>query len=372
MIVGIDGNEANQARRVGIGEYAYQLLEAFSKLLQAQTIARVYLKTPPISDLPFASETFKYRVIGPKRFWTQIALPFDLYFHRPRPNVFFTPTHYAPRFSPVPVAISLMDVSYIHFPHLFRKKDLYQLRYWTSYSVKKAKRVFTISLASKNDIIKLYNIPSEQVVVTYPGIKPMQKTQTKPIDFDTVQKRFSIRPSYILFVGTLQPRKNISKLIEAFARLAPEKNSLDLLIVGKRGWLYEEILLAPRKFEIENNVKFLEFVSDEELAGLYTHAQFFILPSLYEGFGLPILEAMQYGCPVITSNISSLPEAAGEAALYVNPNDVEDIATKMQELLKKERLKKELIQKGYQQVKKFSWEKTAKQTLTVLEELGKE
>lgn len=145
---------------------------------------------------------------------------------------------------------------------------------------------------------------------------------------------------------------------------------LQLVIVGKRGWLYEEILAKPKELEIEDRVTFLENINDEELALFYKNALCYVLPSLYEGFGLPVLEAMQRGCPVITSNISSLPEAGGEAALYVDPKNVSDIAKKIEQLAVDEKLRKQLKEKGFEQVKKFSWEKTAKETLTVLQEVA--
>lgn len=366
-IIGIDGNEANVEKRVGIGEYAYELLKQFSKSppkadrpLAENFKFQIYLKDRPLSDMPKEGENWKYRVIGPKKFWTQIALPLDLYLHRPRPDVFFTPSHYAPRFSPTPTAISIMDLSYIKFPELFKKNDLYQLRNWTSYSVKKASKVFTISLASKNDIIKEYKLPSNKVIVTYPGLKPMS------------EKPKSFMGKYILFVGTLQPRKNIVRLVEAFSKIKGKYPDLVLLVVGKKGWLFEEILNSPKKFGVEDKVQFLDFVKDEEMPGLYKKAQCFVLPSLYEGFGLPVLEAMKYGCPVVLSNVSSLPEAGGEGALYFNPQDSNDIAKKLDKVLSDEKLRSEMVKKGYEQVKKFSWEKTARETLKVLENIANE
>ena len=184
-----------------------------------------------------------------------------------------------------------------------------------------------------------------------------------------LKEKYKINKKYILFVGTLQPRKNIVRLIEAFSKIHHQQQ-LNLVIVGKKGWMYEEILEAPKQYGIENQIKFLEFVPDEDLSLLYKNALCFVLPSLYEGFGLPVLEAMTQGCPVITSNVSSLPEAGGDAALYVNPEDVDEIAAKMQSLVKDEELRKTLIEKGYKQVKKFSWEKAARETLKVLEEVG--
>lgn len=374
MIIGIDGNEANVDNRVGIGEYAFELLQQFSRFKTHNLEFVIYLKNKPKRDMPSQTAGWSYRVIGPKKLWTQIGLPISLFKDRPRPDVFFSPTHYAPRFSTMPVVISIMDLSYIYFPEMFKAQDLYQLRSWTAYSAKRAKRILTISKSSKNDIIKVYKIPPERVVVTYPGVK--LKSQNSKFKMTTensklIKEKYGINGEYILFVGTLQPRKNLVRLIEAHSILVSKYPNISLVIVGKKGWLYEEIMASPKKFGIENKVKFLDFVADSDLSLLYQNAQFFVLPSLYEGFGLPVLEAMKNGCPVVISNVSSLPEAGGDAAIYVDPDDVGDIAAKMQELILNSKLRKELIAKGYQQVKKFSWEKTAKETLRVLEEVVK-
>lgn len=365
MIIGIDGNEANVEKKVGISEYAYQLLLQFYKHPELQFL--IYLKHSPREDMPKARKGWKYIVVGPKKLWTQIGLPFYLFTHFPRPDIFFTPTHYAPRFSPVPTVISVMDVSYLHFPELFAKRDLYQLTSWTKYSVAHAKRVLTISNASRNDIIQGYQKDPKKVVVTYPGIKSESKDMNKELSKKELQEKFGIDKEYILFVGTLQPRKNISRLVEAFSHL--KKSSTQLVLVGKKGWLYEEILTAPQKFGVKEKVLFLEFVDNNDLPSLYTHALIFVLPSLYEGFGLPVIEAMKYGTPVITSNVSSLPEAGGDASLYINPESVEDITKAMQQLLDNSKLRAEMVKKGYEQVKKFSWEKTAKETLDILQSL---
>lgn len=384
MIIGIDGNEANVATKVGIGEYAFELIHGFSSLQfpispAEQGLAsqdnfqfQIYLKNKPLRDLPVEGENWKYKILKPGKLWTQWRLPLALYFQKSKPDVFFTPSHYAPRFSPVPTVVSVMDLSYIHFPELFKKQDLYQLMKWTEYSVKNAKAIITISKSSKNDIIKQYSVPDKCVHVVYPGIKKIIDLQPHVYPMNEIQNRYNLSKNYILFVGTLQPRKNIVRLIEAFFKTlnnAEKGGELQLVIVGKKGWLYEEILAAPKSFGIEENVKFLDFVPDEDLQLLYKNATCYVLPSLYEGFGLPVLEAMKHGCPVITSNVSSLPEAAGKAALYVDPLDVDDIAKKMSTLINNDKMRKELIEKGKEQIKKFSWEKAAKETLSILQEV---
>lgn len=388
MIIGIDGNEANVKNRFGVGEYAYQLLRKFydyhSRADEVKNRFRIYLKNEVVSTMPSEDAQWRYRVVQPSPLWTQWRLPLDLHFHQPKPDVFFTPTHYAPRFCPVPSVVSIMDTSYIYFPETFKQGDLYKLKNWTAYSVKQAKKVLTISNSSKNDIIKAYNIPADRVVVTYPGIKDTVSFEPRVYGMNQLKAKYGISGHFILFVGTLQPRKNIVRLIEAFSKVrsmnqAFDKSSgqmeagsmdLELVIIGKKGWLYEEILAAPEKFGVKERVKFLHSVDDEELQVFYKHAVCYVLPSLYEGFGLPVLEAMQYKCPVITSNVSSLPEAGGDAALYVDPEDTDDIAEKILKLIKDEKLRKELVEKGKEQVKKFSWEKTAKETLKVLEEVA--
>ena len=369
MTIGIDGNEANVANKVGISEYAYELLLEFNKLASKRKDLKfsIYLKDFPRGDMPSTSLFWQYKVVGPKKFWTRVGLPLALFSKNDKPDVFFSPTHYGPKFSPMQTAISIMDLSFLHFPSLFIKKDLYQLTNWTKASALKAKKIFTISDFSKSDIIKSYKVSEGKVVVTHLGIKPT--LGTKVLNMTDLNKKFGIKGKYILFVGTLQPRKNITKLIEAFSKL--KQNDISLVIVGKKGWLYDEILAAPTKYDVKERTKFLEFVSNEDLPSLYKNALCFVLPSLYEGFGLPVLEAMKFGCPVITSNVSSLPEAGGDAALYFDPENVDDISKKIEEIISDEKLRQDMIKKGYNQIKKFSWEKTAKETLSVLEEMGK-
>lgn len=376
MKIGIDGNEGNIRDKVGISEYVYELLLQLSKQKTAQTSVEVYLKTKPNHDFPTAQSTWTYKVFGPQKMWTQLALPARLFLTRQKPDVFFSPAHYAPRLSPVPVVISIMDLAFHHFPEMFTKKDLYQLKSWTEYSVKKAAKIITISQATKDDILKRYNIPDERVKVIYMGIKEAVSLTPHVYPMRDLQNNYGISSNYILFVGTLQPRKNIARAIEAFSKLFVEekyqKSDLQFVIVGRKGWLYEDILKAPKKFGVEDRVKFLDFVPDEDLPALYHNAQCFLWPSLYEGFGLPILEAMKNDCPVITSNVSSLPEAGGDAALYVTPTDVSDIYKKLKNVLEDQKLRLEMIAKGKKHISKFSWEKAAKETLAVLEEVGEE
>lgn len=384
MIIAIDGYEANVAHRVGIGRYAFEILQHIydiAKKLESQKSGkpydpgdiqfRIYLPDAPLADMPKETSWWHYRVAGPKRMWTFFGLPFALSSDSPKPDVIFSPTHYIPRFVSCPRVMSIMDISYLRYPELFRAKDLHQLTSWTKYSARHAKAIFTISQSSKNDIIQAYHADPKRVFVTYPGL-----SQTSVHTYHHMDQKYHIAKHYILSVGTVQPRKNYTRLIEAFSRflkLNKQKFGLiDLVIVGKKGWLFEDILATPKKYGVEDRVKFLDFVPDEDLPGLYAHALCFALPSLYEGFGLPVLEAMSYGCPVVVSKTSSLPEIAGKAGIYVDPDKTESIAEGLLTAVRQRNLMQGTyrIKKGLELVKQFTWERAAAQTLDVLEKIG--
>jgi len=375
MFIGINGYEAvvprfgfdknNLPVRVGSGEVAFWWLKYLSKIDMNNSYT-IYLPTEPTPDMPKESSNWKYKIIRSKRLWTILGLTRVL--RGEKLDVFFSPTHYAPLFVKFPQVITILDVSYKRYPKLFTKLDLLRFETWGKYSIKIASKIITISNSSKDDIIKEYGIPEAKVEVVYPGIKQVSSSKYEVLSMKQLKQKYGIDSPFILFVGTLQPRKNVKRLIEAFSNLVSSMNDLKLVIVGRKGWQYRDILEAPKKFNIEDKVKFIETVTDEELPSFYKNAEVFVLPSLYEGFGLPILESMRYGCPVVTSNVSSLPEAGGDAALYVDPNNVADIAEKLEKVLTDDKLRDKMIEKGNEQYKKFTWEKSAKKVLQVLEE----
>lgn len=369
MLIAIDGYEANEGNRVGVGRYAYEILKNLYQEVKNKDVEFIiYIPSEPGVDLPPETPRWHYHVAGPKKLWTFVGLPLALVTD-PRPDVIFSPTHYIPRFMTIPRVFSIMDLSYLEYPEMFRAKDLHQLVNWTKYSVDHTVKIFTISEFSKNAIIKAYKVEAKRIIVTYPGLT---MKNDKTVNKEDLNKKYHLPAKYILSVGTLQPRKNYVRLIEAFAGLKSDAE-LELLIVGKKGWLYEEILEAPAKFKVETRVKFLDFVPDEDLPGLYQNAICLAMPSLYEGFGLPVLEAMALRLPVVVSKVSSLPEIAGAAGIYVNPTDMESITAGLKQALAEHNTPKEKtrIALGLTQSKKFTWENAAKKTLTILEEVGK-
>ncbi|OGH10232.1 MAG: hypothetical protein A2152_00465, partial [Candidatus Levybacteria bacterium RBG_16_35_6] len=281
MTIGINGYEAVVPRfgfdketglpvRVGSSEYVFQLLVNLNKLDNTNDY-RIYIPSielnPQELGLPKENERWLYikipNKLGP---WTLSDLSRKLSKDKKWLDVFFSPTHYLPLFTPIPCVISILDVSYLYFPELFKKKDLYKLKLWGGYSIKKAKKVLTISKSSKNDIINEYKVKPEKVAVAYPGIRDILRISMKKED---LAEKFGIKKDYILFVGTIQPRKNIKRLIEAFSRL---KTDLELVVVGKKGWMYEGILNAPKEYGIPERVRFLDTVTNEDLPSLYKNA----------------------------------------------------------------------------------------------------
>ena len=353
MKIAIDGYEANVPQRLGSSQVAFNLIKAIESLDKKNEYV-VYIPENPLPDLPKARAGFKYKKIGPKRLWTYIALPIAL--KTSKFDLFFSPTHYIPRFSAIKKIATIFDLSFLKFPETFISRDLWQLKNWTKFSVENSDHIITISNSTKKDIIASYGINKNAVTVAYPGY-----------DSEIFHKKNVSLDNYIIYIGTIQPRKNLIRLMEAVARI----DSLKLIIVGKtegmgkKGWKYEDILETPKRLGIEDRVEFSGFVEKKKLHDLLAHAQAFVLPSLYEGFGIPVLEAMASGTPVIVSNVSSLPEVVGEAGLLVDPYSVDQIEQAIRTITSDKKLQQKYSKLGILQAKKFSWDKMAKTVLKV-------
>lgn len=365
MIIGIDGNEANVDQHVGVSVYTLNLLEYFHQQASKDTQFRIYLKESPKETLPPESEYFQYRVIKGKFLWSRIHLPLELNLKK-EIDVFFAPAHYSPPFCPVPLVVTIHDLAFFYFPHEFLKKDLYKLQNWTKNSIEKAKKVISVSKWTKRDLMKYYELPEEKIAVVYNGFEKNHPA-IQPIETKDVLRTFNLKPEkYLLYVGTIQPRKNIRFLIKTFKKFHSVNSDYKLVLTGKKGWLYEEIYTEVEQQGLKDAVVFTGYLSDPEVIQLYNHAFCFTFPSLYEGFGIPILEAMSFGCPVISSFASSLPEIGGEACLYFDPETERDFYDDLVSLKDNQKLREELITKGKERIKEFSWEKSAEETLEIL------
>ncbi len=365
ITIGIDANEASTTHRVGSNIYAYRILQGLHRT-DTQTHYRVYLKHSPQSDLPQPNAHWQYRLLSPSFAWTQWRLPLDLYLHQPRPCLFFTPGHYAPRFSPVPTLITILDLAFLHYPKSYTRRVCHQLTNWTRYSAFHAHHILTISQHTKQDIIRHYHLNPNQITVTYPGpnLTPFKfQTQT----FTLLVKRFHLPKRYLIYIGTRQPRKNLSRLITAVNHInSHQKTPVPLLIVGK---IWHQF--SPPQLPQSPHVIYTDYLPQSHLKHLLQQATALVLPSLYEGFGFPVLEAMNLRVPVAASNTSSLPEITGSSWPFLfNPTSVSSIThilTCILNLHPSDR--KKWTSKGKIRAKQFSWSTCIKQTQEVLHEL---
>ena len=262
--------------------------------------------------------------------------------------------------------VTVHDVIPLILPETFTPRHRLVVRMALARVRRKADLVVVPSHAVKRDVVRRVGFPADRVVVTPEGCEP----RFRPVRSDEALRgaaaRYGLPPRYVLAVGTLEPRKNLTALLEAFARLrrggavGPE---LRLVLAGARGWLDEPIFRTVRALGLEAAVHFPGFIDDDDLPAVYSGAALFVFPSLYEGFGLPPLEAMACGVPVVTSNVSSMPEVAGDAALLVDPRDVDGLAAAIVRVLRDEELRDRLRGAGVARARRFSWEATARQTL---------
>lgn len=389
ITIGIDASRAFVKDPAGPEYYSLHLIANIAKV-DSFNHYKLYIKAGqrPNLALPHNFELVEVRLPqlpdGKIRLWTQVGLAIETIL-RP-PDVLFIPAHTLPILS----SILLPHVKILVTIHGLEGKYLPQsgnflthiYRNWSiTWAVKLADKLIAVSQNTKNDVINTYNINHNKIQVVHEGVNverfsslPKRERGAKNISTaHSLIKNYREGKSYILFVGTVQPRKNLVRLIKAFSILSKSLNkragvneNLMLVIAGKLGWMYERILNAPKKFGVEARVKFIGRVDDKDLPGLYKGARAFILPSVTEGFGLPILEAQASGVPVVASRAGAIPEVAGNGAVFVNPLSSKSIANGMKKVLTNERLRRKLTERGFQNVCNFTWEEAARNTVKVI------
>jgi glycosyltransferase involved in cell wall biosynthesis len=277
-------------------------------------------------------------------------------------NVFHATEHLLPRFKKAKTVFTLHDLIFKQFPqhHLPRNRIFLSLA--MPLFLRRADAIICVSEHTKRDAIRFYNIPEERMRVIYEAAHPRFQPFTRSSNHPIIQK-YNLPKKFVLTVGTIEPRKNLTTLFEVLSQL--EDRALPLVVIGKQGWLFDETYRKLRDLGLTERVKFLGYVPDEDLPTLYSAATVFAFPSVYEGFGLPPLEAMACGAPVISSNASSLPEVVGEGGLLVSPTDVRAWREAIERVMSDEMLRRYLAQRGLKQAAKFSWKKTAAQTREV-------
>ncbi|EKD58580.1 MAG: group 1 glycosyl transferase [uncultured bacterium] len=358
MKIGIDASRAFLKNRTGIEEYSYQIIKHLRNELDARQYQVVlYLRRGQEIDFKLP-QNWTIKIIQWPRFWTQIGLSLEMLLNPV--DTLLIPAHTVPIMHPRNTIVVVHGLEYEFCPQAYSRLARIYMRWTIKKSCKWASKIISVSENTKKDLIRLYKVRAEKIFVIYEGYA--QESRIMNQESREISK-FMIHDSrFIAFIGRVEQRKNISKVVEAF-ELLKEKYETEhrLVLAGRPGYGYENI-----KFQISNS-KFcddiieLGYIGEEEKWELLKNADAFLFPTLYEGFGIPILEAQSVGCPVIASGNSSIPEVAGKSALLVDPDSAEEIAENIHELLSNNDFKNAIIQKGLENVKRFSWEKCARE-----------
>lgn len=376
MIIGIDGSRAFLKRRTGIEEYSYQVIRHLrDELADVRVILYIQADQEVDFDVP---DNWQVKKLWAPRFWTQIRLSLEMLLHRP--DVLFVPAHTVPLIHPKKTVVVVHGLEYEFCPKAYSLWSCLYMRWSIRFSCLVSKSVVCVSENTKRDVMRLYGTHARKIKVVYEGYLKIELSGREMSDQDFFQDHMRTRigrkkilehsfsQPYIIFIGRLEERKNIVRFVEAF-ELFKEKSGLPykLVLVGKPGYGYERIQeTINNQQSTKNDIIELGYVSEEEKWELLKHADVFLFATLYEGFGIPVLEAQASGVPVIASNTSSLPEVAGDGAILVDPEDTEAIAEAMQRLVSDKGLKDGIIQKGLENVRRFSWEQCAKEIAGIL------
>lgn len=359
-------NLSGNYRSAGINWYIYHLLQHLAELSD-------FRYTVFLSD-PRAREHFDGMDIAPSRLpthrpivrivWEQIIQPFAL--RRARVDLLHALAFAGPLTLAIPWVVTIYDLSFIRYPESFNTANRIYLTWAVRNSLRRADRVIAISESTRRDLVERFGGSREKVCVVYCGTDPSFSPKRDPQELEELRAQRHLPEKMILFVGTIEPRKNVARLVRAFARAKRAAHLPHrLVLVGARGWKYHEVDAVVEQAGIADDVMFAGYVHQQELPAWYRAAELFVYPSLYEGFGLPPLEAMACGTPVVTSNAASLPEVVGNAALVVAPDDEVALADAIVRGLTDRAQREEMIARGFAQAAQFSWARAARETAEV-------
>ena len=376
LSIGIDASRSLRPEPTGTEFYSRQIIGHMLAVPSDRFAFRLYAPEEPTAAAmrgdappPHDQRAVTVRTLPGNRLWTHRTLAWEI--SRRPPHLLFVPAHVVPFLPPAllpPTVVTLHDIGYRYFPRAHTALQRLYLELSTRWSAAAAQQIIAVSRQTADDLQRFYGVPEAKIRVIHEAPIPRTPVQRAANGQDAAPLSVYQRP-FVLYVGTIQPRKNLLRLIDAFARLTQQHQiGWDLVLVGRRGRLSQEYERHAATRGLSGRVHFPGYLPDTAVAALMEKALFFAFPSLFEGFGLPVLEAQTTGVPVMCAKNSALPEIAGDAALLVDPEDVDDIAAAMLRLSQDEALRQELIAKGYQNVKRFSWEKAARETLAVLEE----
>jgi len=360
-VLSIDASRITVAQPTGTEAYALNLIRA---LLQLNTKHRwrLYFRDQPPTQLLPRTNNVEFHIVPVPRLWSHLGLAWGVARH-PSEGLFI-PAHVRPLFCRTPTVITVHDLGYLHFPQTYPLPQRIYLNWATYYSARRSSHIIADSRSTRADLLKHYQIDPAKVTVVHPGFDP-----TPFADAARTTRRSDLPSTYLLHVGTLQPRKNLLRLLEALATLRDHPAKPCLVCVGRRGWLDDPIRKQVQRLRLQARVRFLGYVSPDELPNLYAHAIACVAPSLYEGFGFTPLEAMACGTPVVCSDGGSLPEVVGDAALVVPCQDTAALTHAIRRVLPggDAEMRRMLITRGHENIRRFAWTQAAQQTLMVLE-----
>ncbi len=305
-----------------------------------------------------------------RNIWNHIPIPYSLFFGKQAQIIQFFNYDIPPGVEGRAVTF-IYDMVYKAFPETISKETMEMLNYNLAVTCRRADRIITISEFSKSEIIKYLQVPEDKISIIPCGVDlSIYHPNYTPEEVEKVKKKYGIDSDYILYMGTLEPRKNIERLIEAYKLLQKEAGTLPkLILAGKKGWMYEKIFNKVEEYRLKEKVIFTDYVESRDVPILMKGALMFVFPSIYEGFGIPPLEAMACGTPVVVSNTASLPEVVGEAGYYVDPYSKEEMKNAMQVIIGDKTLQKEMSKNGLYRARSFTWKSSAETLLKIYEHL---
>lgn len=374
MRIAVQASDLDQERIDGTRVYLKELLKRFG-VLDTSTDFNLYHRgefNPALAPPEFANYQVK-RCPFPFA-WMQTRFVWEML--RAKPEKLFLPIQAAPFFVPrsTEVTATIHDLAFKRYPETFPRKDLWKLNFLLAVAVRRAEKLIAVSQSTKDDLLEFFpHLDPERIRVIHHGFDgEFFGVRLSQEEISQKLKSYKLQAtSYVLYVGALQPRKNLIRLIEAFNIAKESMPEMKLVLAGETAWLAEDILEARENSPYKEDIILTGRVTFEVLRVLYQGARFFVFPSLYEGFGLPILEAFASGVPVLTASNSSLREVAGRAAIYANALSVHDIAEKLERLWSEAELRAELVTRGEEQLKKFSWDQCAQETLEYIQGVGR-
>ena len=367
MLIGVDASRANKQQRTGVEWYSYHILRELAALPQAAEHRwRAYTPTPLLEDMRAAIPLWEERRLAwpPKYLWTQLRLSYELYRHEP--GLLFVPAHVLPRIRPRKTCVTVHDIGFHRMPELYKPIQVAYHEIATRDIVRSNAKILTVSEFSKQEIMDAYHVSAERIHVTPLGVEEEYQPQSLA-EQARVRERHALgdRP-FVLYIGRLEEKKNIHRLVEAFLLMAEQRSEVLCVLAGPRGRGWENIRELLRKHPQGKRVRVAGYVDERDKRALLSAAQCYVQPSLYEGFGLPILEAMACGTLVVSSSAGSLPEVGGSCvAEYVDPRAASSIARGMERAFAySDAERNRLIQQGRAHAATFTWKKTAEQTMT--------